>query len=479
MLLSCLLQVVSGLIIPRLPTSALPEAVALFGSLIMPHNIYLHSALVQTRRLATSSSPAKREAIKYFGIESALSLVVSGAATGFVCMHELCRLLKTLILRICFGSVGNFQGCLVRSSPGALAERPAVHQLAEVPPNFMHCCNFRLRQIIHQIEITACKLPALQVSVFINLFVVSVFAAGFYGKPEADTVGLQNAGHYLGETYGSVAVYVWALGLLAAGQSSTMTGTYTGQFVMSGYLDIQISPWARVLLTRLVSVVPTLLVATIYSSSNSLDTLNQWLNLLQSVQLPFALIPVLAFNMSPRIMGQGFSNPGWLNTVSWLIALIVIGINMVAVHAFADAFLTEVRPVTWWLFIAAVVLYMCFVVYLVVKALLPMYLGPKDSRSAGSDHSGGGDGDHLRQRLLPALVGDSPADEQAKSLLLPVARDSSGASVQDSRPEAADGPAPPRTAAAAAAASSSPTASLNELEAGAILRRQQEKDSPT
>lgn len=71
-------------------------------------------------------------------------------------------------------------------------------------------------------------LSSPQAAVFINVFVVSVFAAGFYGTAAADAVGLQNAGQYLGDTYGSMATYIWALGLLAAGQSSTMTGCYCG-----------------------------------------------------------------------------------------------------------------------------------------------------------------------------------------------------------------------------------------------------------
>jgi natural resistance-associated macrophage protein len=101
---------------------------------------------------------------------------------------------------------------------------------------------------------------------------VSVFAVGFYGTHFADVrlahttplpssisrqpflhiqnIGLHNAGTYLQEQYGDFALYVWAIGLLAAGQSSTMTGTYAGQFVMQGFLDLKIARWKRVMLTR-------------------------------------------------------------------------------------------------------------------------------------------------------------------------------------------------------------------------------------
>jgi natural resistance-associated macrophage protein len=213
---------------------------------------------------------------------------------------------------------------------------------------------------------TAVSNPNItKVSVLINMCVVCVFAAGFHtsatpppavgvtsgsvtsgvGGSDLD-LGLQNAGEYLGRTYGGAIVLIWALGLLAAGQSSTMTGCYTGQFVMEGFLDWkvragrflrggirggavrfggvvfllrraarvrccsqmlpphksnkigtkikQVAAWVRILVTRLVALVPTLAVAWLSGSagrggaSTSLDKLNQVLNLLQSVQLPFA-----------------------------------------------------------------------------------------------------------------------------------------------------------------------------------------------
>ena len=84
------------------------------------------------------------------------------------------------------------------------------------------------------------------------------------------------------------------MGLGFAGQSSTMTGTYAGQFVMSGFLHLGVSPWKRVTLTRAVAIAPTLLVALRYRHRGTeLDSLNEWINVLQSVQLPFALLPVL------------------------------------------------------------------------------------------------------------------------------------------------------------------------------------------
>ena len=87
--------------------------------------------------------------------------------------------------------------------------------------------------------------------------------------------------------------FIWALGLLAAGQTSTMTGTYSGQFVMGGFLNLKVSKWKRIAITRSAAIAPTLLVALAFRNQDTkLDSLNEWINVLQSVQLPFALIPV-------------------------------------------------------------------------------------------------------------------------------------------------------------------------------------------
>ena len=99
---------------------------------------------------------------------------------------------------------------------------------------------------------------------------------------------------------------VWAVGLLAAGQSSTMTGTYSGQFVMSGFLDLGVTQWQRVAVTRSVAIAPTLVVALLFrSGGNQLDVLNEWINVLQCIQLPFALIPVRFGGMREGCMSWG------------------------------------------------------------------------------------------------------------------------------------------------------------------------------
>ncbi|KAG8474705.1 hypothetical protein CXB51_031210 [Gossypium anomalum] len=98
-------------------------------------------------------------------------------------------------------------------------------------------------------------------------------------------------------------LYIWAMGLLAAGQSSTITGTYAGQFIMGGFLKLKLKKWVRALITRSCAIIPTILVALVFDSSEAaLDTLNEWLNVLQSIQIPFALIPLLCLVSKEQIM---------------------------------------------------------------------------------------------------------------------------------------------------------------------------------
>ena len=108
-----------------------------------------------------------------------------------------------------------------------------------------------------------------------------------------------SGGVFLGCQYGDAAMYIWALGILAAGQSSTMTGTYSGQFVMEGFLNLQWAKWQRVLLTRSIAIVPTFLIA-FFDNINELSGMNDLMNCLMSLMLPFAVIPCIAFTSNHR-----------------------------------------------------------------------------------------------------------------------------------------------------------------------------------
>lgn len=113
---------------------------------------------------------------------------------------------------------------------------------------------------------------------------------------------LKQASEALKALLGEGAKYVWAVGLLAAGQSSTMTGTFAGQFVMEGFIDIRLPIWCRVALTRSVAIVPAICVT--FMDKENLLKLDFTINIMQVVLLPFALIPLLKFVASPEIMGD-------------------------------------------------------------------------------------------------------------------------------------------------------------------------------
>lgn len=255
-----------GLLLPSCPGCGqreLLQAVGIVGAIIMPHNIYLHSALVKSREIDRTRRADIQEANMYFLIEATI---------------------------------------------------------------------------------------ALSVSFFINLFVVAVFGQAFYQQTNQDAfnvcansslhdyatifprnnhtvdVDIYQGGVILGCVFGPAALYIWAVGLLAAGQSSTMTGTYAGQFVMEGFLKLRWSRFARVLLTRSCAILPTVLVA-VFRDLRDLSGLNDLLNVLQSLLLPFAVLPILTFTSMPALM-QEFAS-GWLSkAITSSIMTLICAINL-------------------------------------------------------------------------------------------------------------------------------------------------------
>lgn len=260
-------SVVDGLLIPSMPPSAMQQVVGMVGCVIMPHNLFLHSALVQSRVVEEGQ---EEEAMVFFSIESA---------------------------------------------------------------------------------------AAITVSLMINTFVVSIFAKGFFGAVDADQIGLANAGGYLGAAFGDPLKVIWALGLVAAGQSSTMTGAYAGQWVMQGYLQLTVAPWKRAVITRSIALVPTLSVAVYFGGGNHrLDVLNSSLNILQSLVLPFAVIPLLSFAGSTAIMGRMALSCCHL-TACWIATSLIMLAN---VYLFFDA-LGHSLPVV--LFVAAYLVSVAYIAY--------------------------------------------------------------------------------------------------------------------
>ncbi|KAL3655258.1 Natural resistance-associated macrophage protein 2 [Castilleja foliolosa] len=214
------IELIEGILVPKLRPETIPKAIGVIGCVITPYNVFLYSALVQSRKIDLKKKGRVQEALNYYTIESVVAVFVS-----FI----------------------------------------------------------------------------------INLFVTTVFAKGFYGTSQANTIGLVNAGEYLQQRYGGgllPILYIWAIGLFAAGQSSTITGTYAGQFIMGGFLNLQIKKWVRSLITRSCAILPTVIIAIAFNRSEELlDVLNEWLNVLQAMQIPFAVVPLLHLVSSEHIMG--------------------------------------------------------------------------------------------------------------------------------------------------------------------------------
>lgn len=299
-------EVLKGMFVPYCKGCGpvqLEQAVGVVGAVIMPHNIYLHSALVKSRQVDRDNKKEVKEANKYYFIESSIALFVS---------------------------------------------------------------------------------------FLINVFVVAVFAEAFYdktniqvnqqcnetGSPHTDLFPIDNqtlqvdiykGGVVLGCFFGPAALYIWAIGILAAGQSSTMTGTYSGQFVMEGFLNLRWSRFARVLLTRSIAIFPTLLVA-IFQDVQHLTGMNDFLNVLQSMQLPFALIPILTFTSLTSIMND------FANGLVWKIGggvtiLVVCAINMYFVVVYVTALNSALLYVLAALLSIA---YLCFIGYLAWQCLIAL-----------------------------------------------------------------------------------------------------------
>ena len=266
---------------------AIFQSMGLVGSIIMPHNMYLHSALVQSRPVNRTLASQIREATFYFSVEAAVALFVS---------------------------------------------------------------------------------------LLINCSVVAVFAKSFFTDACAeqyqaqlngactDDVGLSNAGEALQSALGNAGQIVWGVGLLASGQSSTMTGVTTGQFVMTGFLKLKLRPWQQLMLTRSIAIVPALLDGVSASSNQTLmDLLDQCINIFMSFQLPFAVLPLLHFTSSPRLMGR-FVNARWMVVLGWVSAVLLIPLNIAIVfHVVPDG----ARAMTASLGVVCVV-YFAFLCYLAV-----------------------------------------------------------------------------------------------------------------
>ena len=163
-------------------------------------------------------------------------------------------------------------------------------------------------------------------ALFINAAILIVAAATFHNSGNSAVAEIQDAFKLLTPLLGAGASTVFALALLASGQNSTLTGTLAGQIVMEGFLNIRIRPWLRRMITRLIAIVPAMIVAVIGGESGTakLLILSQ---VILSLQLSFAVFPLVMFTSDKLKMGE-FVNPAWLKALAWLVAIVIAVLNV-------------------------------------------------------------------------------------------------------------------------------------------------------
>jgi len=233
---------VLGGFVPRLEIVRNPAmlyiAIGILGATVMPHNLYLHSSVVQTRKFEQNSA-GKAEAIKFATLDTVV---------------------------------------------------------------------------------------ALMSALFINGAILIVAAAVFHARGQNDVAEIQHAYKLLSPMLGvPIASVVFALALLASGQNSTLTGTLAGQIVMEGFLQFRMRPALRRLITRLIAIVPAVIVTAVSGESGTARLLI-FSQVVLSVQLSFAVFPLILFTSDRRKMGE-FASPRWLKTLAWMTAILIAALN--------------------------------------------------------------------------------------------------------------------------------------------------------
>lgn len=219
--------------------SMLYIAIGILGATVMPHNLYLHSSIVQTRDYPRTTE-GKKEALKFASLDSSLSLMLA---------------------------------------------------------------------------------------FFINAAILIISAATFHSSGNKDVADINDAYKLLSPLLGTtLASIFFGVALLASGQNSTVTGTLAGQIVMEGFLNIRLKPWVRRLITRLIAIIPALIISILYGERGTADLL-VFSQVILSMQLSFAVVPLVMFTGNKTKMGQ-FVNKPWLKVLAWTISGIIIVLNL-------------------------------------------------------------------------------------------------------------------------------------------------------
>jgi Mn2+/Fe2+ NRAMP family transporter len=166
----------------------------------------------------------------------------------------------------------------------------------------------------------------LLLSFFVNTCVVITFAS-FYGQDGSEDAGISSAGALLAAQSGRLVEMLFAIGLLSSGLVATLCLTYAGQVVMCGLLEIKVDAAWRLLATRLIALIPCLSLAVVFEATNTFDQVAQTINIIQSLVLPFGLIPVIHMSASKNIMGA-WASKQWVLWGAATITLGIVGINV-------------------------------------------------------------------------------------------------------------------------------------------------------
>jgi manganese transport protein len=168
---------------------------------------------------------------------------------------------------------------------------------------------------------------ALMLALFVNAAILIIAAAVFHERGHHEVVEISQAFQLLSPLLGvGFASTMFAVALLASGINSTVTATLAGQIVMEGFLKLRLAPWARRLLTRSVAILPVIVVATLYDESATTDLL-VFSQVILSLQLPFAVVPLVKFVTERRKMGDFVVAKGW-GALAWAVAALIIVLDL-------------------------------------------------------------------------------------------------------------------------------------------------------
>ena len=319
-------KVLYGLI-PSMPSeAALYIAIGIIGATVMPHNLYLHSSLVQTRKFDRSYAGIK-QALKYNFIDSTI---------------------------------------------------------------------------------------ALNLAFFVNAAILILAAATFYKNGMHQVAEIQDAHRFLAPLLGTKwAPILFAIALIAAGQSSTITGTLAGQIIMEGYLNLRIQPWVRRIITRLIAIIPAVIVISIFGESvtGKLLILSQ---VILSLQLGFAIIPLIHF-VSDKQKMKGFAISKITQFASWIVALIIVSLNIKLVYNEIQGWLESAdNPIILWFTVVPLAFgFLILLLYIVFKPLISKLKPAVHNHSPHNLILKYSEGDGYNKKNIAITVDFSDSDQNA------------------------------------------------------------------